>query len=211
VRSALIVLAVALGIGSVSMMASLALGSAHASRTGAHIRPAPPDDADENADDTLDNGGGSAEGPPPITAPPTAIPTASPKPTGNAAMEAAVLTLVNQERAKVSGCKPLVADSRLTTAARAHSADMAANNYFDHTTPSGVEFGTRIKRAGYRFSTAGENIAMGQRTPAEVMKSWMNSDGHRRNILNCAYRNLGVGLAYGAKRAPYWTQDFAAP
>jgi uncharacterized protein YkwD len=207
VRSALIVLVVALGIGSVSVMATLALGDARAHRARAHLSQAPPDDGGETVDEgpeTLDDGGT-----PP--APPPASAAASPKPTGNVAMEAAVLTLVNKERAKKPGCKPLVADSRLTAAARAHSADMATHNFFDHTTPSGVAFGTRIRKAGYRFSTAGENIASGQRTPADVMKSWMNSDGHRANILNCSYRNLGVGLAYNARRVPYWTQDFAAP
>jgi uncharacterized protein YkwD len=121
-----------------------------------------------------------------------------------------VLTLVNQERAKAN-CKPVTADSRLTTAARAHSADMAARGFFDHTNPDKVAFGTRITRTGYKFSTAGENIAKGQKDAASVMKSWMTSPGHKANILNCAFKNLGVGLAYDTKRTPLWTQDFASP
>lgn len=148
-------------------------------------------------------------GAPPVTAAPKPAAT-TPKLTGEAAFEAQVLTLVNAERAK-AGCKALVADSRLAKAAKAHSADMAARNYFEHTTPDGVEFATRITNAGYRWSAAAENIAMGQKDPASVMTSWMNSSGHRANILNCGYRNLGVGLAYNTKKAPYWTQDFGTP
>ncbi len=121
-----------------------------------------------------------------------------------------MLTLVNQQRAK-AGCPALTRDSRLATAARAHSADMAAHGYFDHTTPSGVSAAQRITNAGYRWSSMGENIAEGQRTPADVMAAWMNSAGHRANILNCGYRNIGVGLAYDSHHTPFWTQDFAAP
>jgi uncharacterized protein YkwD len=129
---------------------------------------------------------------------------------GNASYEDQVATLVNQERAK-AGCKPLTVDSRLVTAARGHSQDMATRNYFDHNTPEGVTPWTRITNAGYRFSSAAENIASGQATPATVMTAWMNSPGHRANILNCNLRNIGVGLAYNAKHTPYWTQDFGTP
>jgi uncharacterized protein YkwD len=115
------------------------------------------------------------------------------------------------ERGKKPGCQPVTNDPRLAAAARAHAADMAERSYFDHTTPDGVDFATRITRAGYTWSTAGENIAAGQPDPASVMKSWMNSPGHRANILNCDFTNLGVGLAYDGRRTPYWTQDFAAP
>jgi uncharacterized protein YkwD len=133
-----------------------------------------------------------------------------PEPTGLTPAEAEVFMLVNAERAKV-GCAPLTVDSRLVTAARRHSADMAARDYFDHTTPDGVNFATRITEAGYRWSMAGENIAKGQQTPASVMRAWMNSPGHRANILNCKYRNIGVGLAYSPRHDPVWTQDFATP
>jgi uncharacterized protein YkwD len=147
----------------------------------------------------------AAAKPPATTKPPTAT-----KVSAEAAYEASVLSLVNQERAK-AGCPALTADSRLAKAAKGHSADMAARNYFDHTTPDGVTFATRISNAGYRWSAAAENIAAGQKDPAAVMTSWMNSAGHRANILNCGYRNLGVGLAYNAKKTPYWTQDFGTP
>jgi uncharacterized protein YkwD len=143
---------------------------------------------------------------------PTSTLTASPTaPSDEAGTEAQVVTLVNAERAKKPNCPALVVDDRLTAAARKHSADMAARNYFDHTTPEGVDFATRISREGYAWSSAGENIAKGQRDAKSVMDAWMNSDGHRANILNCGYKNIGVGLAYDAQRTPLWTQDFASP
>ena len=124
--------------------------------------------------------------------------------------EAQVLALVNEQRAK-AGCAALTGDPRLAAAARGHSADMAARGYFDHSTPEGVDPGTRITRAGYAWSAYGENIAMGQPDAASVMTAWMNSSGHRANILNCGFRDLGVGLAYDAGHRPYWTQDFGTP
>jgi len=146
----------------------------------------------------------------PPTTEPTATPTPSTAPTGNAALEAEVVTIVNTERAK-AGCPAVTADDRLTTAARGHSTDMAARGYFSHTTPEGVEFSTRITNAGYRWSRAGENIAKGQPTPAEVMTAWMNSAGHKANILTCAFKNIGVGVAADAQGTLVWTQDFASP
>jgi uncharacterized protein YkwD len=128
---------------------------------------------------------------------------------GTTAAEAAVLVLVNQERAKAN-CGPLSADARLTAAARAHSADMAGRGYFAHDTPDGVGVGTRVTGAGYRWSAVGENIAQGQQTPAAVMQAWMNSPGHRANILNCRFSNIGIGLARPG-RSPLWTQDFGTP
>lgn len=129
--------------------------------------------------------------------------------TGDATVETAVLTLVNQERGK-AGCGPLTADSRLATAARLHSEDMAARGFFDHTTPDGVTFDQRITKAGYRWSGAAENIAKGQTTPASVMDSWMHSPGHRANILNCGFKNIGIGLGHQGS-TPLWTQDFGSP
>jgi len=126
------------------------------------------------------------------------------------AFEEQVVELVNAERA-TAGCSALTVDDRLAAAARAHSADMAARGYFDHTTPEGITFADRITDAGYSWSTAAENIAAGQRDPAEVMAAWMESDGHRRNIINCDLQHIGVGLAYDANDRPYWTQDFATP
>jgi uncharacterized protein YkwD len=130
--------------------------------------------------------------------------------TVNGAPEAQVLALVNIERAN-AGCSEVTANDRLTAAARGHSSDMAARDYFSHDTPEGVSVGTRVTNTGYRWSMVGENIAWGQADAKSVMKDWMNSSGHKANILNCKYRHLGVGLAYDANRRPYWTQDFGTP
>ena len=121
--------------------------------------------------------------------------------------EGEVLSLVNTERAK-AGCGAVQNNSLLHNAARGHSSDMAANNYFSHTSQDGRTFADRIRAAGYTGSAIAENIAWGQSTPQAVMTSWMNSSGHRANILNCRYNALGVGLAYSSDGRPYWTQDF---
>ncbi|MFJ6836938.1 sigma-70 family RNA polymerase sigma factor [Streptomyces sp. NPDC091209] len=121
---------------------------------------------------------------------------------------AQVVSLVNKERA-AAGCGPLTEDAQLEDAAQAHSDDMAARGFFDHTNPDGADPGERITAAGYRWSTYGENIAMGQQTPQAVMDSWMNSPGHRANILNCSFKNIGVGVHKGSG-GPWWTQDFGA-
>ncbi|MER7001227.1 sigma-70 family RNA polymerase sigma factor [Streptomyces sp. NPDC000410] len=117
-----------------------------------------------------------------------------------------VVALVNTERAK-AGCGPVSSNGKLTTAATDHSADMEARDYFDHTNPDGEDPGDRITDVGYRWSTYGENIARGQQTPASVMDSWMNSPGHRANILNCSFKEMGVGI-HNASGGPWWTQVF---
>ncbi|MFF2365333.1 sigma-70 family RNA polymerase sigma factor [Streptomyces sp. NPDC058122] len=121
---------------------------------------------------------------------------------------AQVVALVNKERA-TAGCGPLTEDPQLEDAAQAHSDDMAARDFFEHTNPDGADPGKRITAAGYQWSTYGENIAMGQQTPESVMESWMNSPGHRANILNCSFKNIGVGVHKGSG-GPWWTQDFGA-
>lgn len=152
---------------------------------------------------------------------PTPTPTAStppaptPTPTGGAgtignAEENEVLRLANAERAK-GGCRPLAHDAQLHAAAAAHSADMAAKGYMSHTSKDGRTFMDRIRAAGFTGGSAfAENIAEGQRTPADVMNAWMNSSGHRANIMNCAYTLIGVGAAKNAQGRLSWTQDFAA-
>ncbi len=120
--------------------------------------------------------------------------------------EAKVLEITNRERA-TAGCPALVADDRLAAAARGHSADMAAQNYFDHKSKDGRSFVDRIKAAGYP-SPGAENIAAGQPTPEAVMKGWMESPGHRANILNCGLKALGTGVAKGGSFGIYWTQNF---
>jgi uncharacterized protein YkwD len=128
--------------------------------------------------------------------------------TGDTAEEDQVTALVNEERAK-AGCGALHTDERLRTAARGHSRDMATNDYFSHTAPNGSTFVDRAAAAGYpRDEAGGENIAMGYRTPAEVMDGWMNSEGHRANILNCDFKAIGVGLARDPDGTAYWTQVF---
>ncbi|MBB5956929.1 uncharacterized protein YkwD [Saccharothrix tamanrassetensis] len=120
--------------------------------------------------------------------------------------EAKVFNLTNAERA-VNGCPALAVDERLDKAARGHSADMAAQNYFDHKSKDGRTFVDRVKAAGYP-SPGAENIAAGQRTPEAVVKGWMESPGHRANMLNCKLKTLGVGMARGGAYGIYWTQNF---
>jgi uncharacterized protein YkwD len=134
---------------------------------------------------------------------------ASPTAVSNAAAyETEVVKLTNAQRV-AKGCQALRIDSRLTEAARAHSTDMVKAGIFSHTGSDGSNFVTREVRAGYpKSGAAAENIAWGYRTPKEVVNGWMNSSGHRKNILNCANTAVGVGVAYTKGGAPYWTQDF---
>lgn len=122
-----------------------------------------------------------------------------------AAAAAAVLSLVNQERAS-AGCSPVRADAGLASLAGSFSQDMAARGFFDHTDPDGDSPWDRADQAGVS-NLGGENIARGQADAAAVMESWMNSPGHRANILNCDYKTLGVGVHF-ASGGPWWTQDF---
>ena len=121
-----------------------------------------------------------------------------------------MIRLVNQARNQAR-CKDVHNNSKLHSTARAHSADMAQRRYFDHTAPNGTDPGQRITAAGYAWSAYGENIAAGYPDAVSVMRGWMNSPGHRENILNCRFSNLGVGLYLTPDRGGYWTQDFAAP
>ncbi|MFC5953703.1 CAP domain-containing protein [Streptomyces pratens] len=122
-----------------------------------------------------------------------------------AAAGAQVLQLVNQERAKV-GCSPVAANSSLTDLATAFSKDMAGRGFFDHTDPDGDTPWDRASTAGIS-DLGGENIARGQATAATVMEAWMNSPGHKANILNCDFKTLGVGVHFGSG-GPWWTQNF---
>ena len=119
-----------------------------------------------------------------------------------------VLTLVNAERAK-AGCRPVRLDARLTAAATKHSQDMARNNFFSHTGRDGSSFVTRIRREGYTAPRS-ENIAAGNTTAAATMRQWMNSAGHRANILDCTAKDMGLGVASSPNSTyrTYWTQDF---
>lgn len=120
------------------------------------------------------------------------------------AYEAEVIRLVNVERAK-QGLKALTANWELSRVARYKSQDMVDNKYFAHNSPTyGTPF-QMIKNFGISFRTAGENIAYGQRTPQAVVTAWMNSSGHRANILNASYTQIGVGYV---SKGNYWTQMF---
>nr|WP_128382341.1 CAP domain-containing protein [Streptomyces cavernae] len=132
-------------------------------------------------------------------------PPSTPKATATASGAVArIVQLVNAERGKV-GCSAVTLNATLTKAAQAHSVDMAAHNNMSHTGSDGSTPGDRITRAGYAWSTYGENVAYGYSTPEQVMAGWMASPGHRANILNCAFKEIGVGLA---QPGDYWTQDF---
>ncbi|MFJ4946906.1 CAP domain-containing protein [Streptomyces sp. NPDC088760] len=146
-------------------------------------------------------------GTPRATAPASAAPAApsTPKPTATASgVTAEILRLVNAERGK-AGCQALTLNSVLTKAAQAHSQDMAAHQNMSHTGSDGSSPGDRITRAGYAWSSYGENVAYGYSTAEQVMAAWMSSPGHRANILNCGFKEIGVGLA---QPGSYWTQDF---
>lgn len=122
------------------------------------------------------------------------------------ALETAVNRLVDVERGR-AGCAPLKTSEQLITAARAHSAWMAQTGKFSHLGSGGSTFVTRVEATGYR-QPSGENIAWGYRSASAVVDGWMNSPGHRANILNCRSKAVGVGVAHDADGTPYYTQDF---
>ncbi|MBB5117996.1 CAP domain-containing protein [Streptomyces eurocidicus] len=119
-----------------------------------------------------------------------------------------VVDMVNAERAK-HGCSPVTVNAKLQAAAQGHSDDMAARDYYDHTTPEGKGPGDRITAAGYRWSTYGENIFKSPKDARTAMDGWMKSQGHRDNILNCSFKEMGVGINFSAN-GPWWTQNFGA-
>ena len=212
------VLLVTFGVGAALLPPSFASGPRDPSKADRAGAQAPAAAADALA-------AAPAAGGPAGTPAPKPTPTAKPSPTGRptrgtapepgptkprsgtVAREDEVTALVNQRRAE-NGCGRVRTDERLRKAARGHSQDMANRDYFDHDSLDGRSPWDRAKAAGYS-RPIGENIAKGQRTPADVMKSWMNSPGHRSNILNCDAKAIGVGLAYDGN-TPIWTQLFGA-
>ncbi|WP_019069209.1 CAP domain-containing protein [Streptomyces hokutonensis] len=120
-----------------------------------------------------------------------------------------VVELTNAERAG-AGLRPLAVDPLLAAAAQAHSTDMVARAFYSHTSPDGSQPWDRAAAAGSRRRTIGENIACGQRSPAEVVEGWMNSPGHRANILKPDFTHIGIGFAGGGQMGTYWTQLFGA-
>lgn len=133
--------------------------------------------------------------PPP---PPSAVPTDQ------------CVTAVNQERAK-RGIAPVSVDNRLATAAQNHSNYQASIRKMTHTGSGGTDPGKRITNAGYAWRTWAENVAAGQTDCKQVMSAWMNSSGHRANILNSKMVHIGMGVAKGSNGVLYWTMDLAAP
>lgn len=131
-----------------------------------------------------------------------------------------VLATVNAARAK-AGCAPLRMNPRLVAAANSHARAMAEQNFFGHAGKDGSRFSSRIKRQGYSYRAAAENIAAGQKSAGQVVQGWLKSSGHRRNILNCQMKDTGIALVYQpddkplrGSRAPYryyWVQVFATP
>lgn len=120
------------------------------------------------------------------------------------AFEQEVVKLTNAEREK-QGLAALKIDTELSKVARAKSQDMKDNNYFDHNSPTYGSPFDMMKKFGISYTTAGENIAQGQQTPEEVVQAWMDSQGHRENIMNSSFTHIGVGYVESGN---YWTQQF---
>ncbi|SEQ85290.1 uncharacterized protein, YkwD family [Virgibacillus subterraneus] len=118
--------------------------------------------------------------------------------------EQQVVELTNKERT-AQGLEPLKVDTELSKVAREKSSDMSTNNYFSHNSPTYGSPFDMMKQFGISYQTAGENIAKGQRTPQEVVNGWMNSEGHRKNIMNSDFTHIGVGYV---EQGNYWTQQF---
>ncbi len=132
------------------------------------------------------------------------------QPSQNGSVQQQILTLVNVERKKAN-LQPLTLNSKLGQAAQNHTNDMVSKSYFSHTSPSGGTMTSRVNAVGYVYSTIGENIAAGSSTATATMTQWMNSPGHRANILNPKFRELGVGYAPSNDQYRYyWTQVFGA-
>nr|WP_315023284.1 CAP domain-containing protein [uncultured Aminipila sp.] len=132
--------------------------------------------------------------------------------TGNSAnavgsYEQQVVNIVNQERAK-EGLAPLTLNAKLSNVAETKAEDMRDKNYFSHTSPTYGSPFDMMKQFGITYTAAGENIAKGQKTPQDVMTAWMNSSGHRANIMNSNYQQIGVGYVTDSNGTTYWVQEF---
>lgn len=133
-------------------------------------------------------------------------------PSGNAGFESALIGLINQERQN-RGIASLNAQGQLTTAARNHSADMACNDFVSHTGSDGSLPWDRVAALGYAYAAIAENIYAGSSDPQAAFNGWMNSSGHRDNMLNPAYTEIGIGYMYwaGSSYGAYVTAVFARP
>ena len=155
------------------------------------------------------------------TAPPAAPPVAPPEETAppapppapvkvDTSVSGRVVALVNAQRS-AAGLAPVSANGALTAAAAGHSKDQAATHTMSHTGSNGSTMAQRCSAAGYGWRGLGENVAAGYGSADSVMTGWMNSAGHRANILNGAYLHIGVAVAYAADGTPYWTMDLGTP
>jgi uncharacterized YkwD family protein len=161
----------------------------------------------------------SAPAPAPTTSAPAPAPTTTnttttapttntTAPTGDfSAYQQEVLNIVNKERA-AKGLSALKFNAELSKVATTKSQDMIDKAYFAHNSPTYGSPFDMMKKFGITYKTAGENIAMGQKTPQEVMTAWMNSEGHRKNILNSSFTEIGIGIAKDKNGRLYWTQMF---
>jgi uncharacterized protein YkwD len=142
------------------------------------------------------------------TTPATARPPTQPATTSSGILsesESRVLTIVNKRRAE-AGCTALKPNAKLTRAARKHSRHMERTGEFGHSGIGDGDMQSRVEAQGYAWSRLGENIAWGYPSARAVMRGWMNSPGHKANILNCSFRQIGIGRV-----GTYWTQNFATP
>ena len=142
----------------------------------------------------------------------TAAPASAAAPTSSniGAYEQQVVDLVNKERA-AAGLSALKVNTTLANVAEKKAEDLRDNNYFAHQSPTYGSPFDMMKQFGISYTSAGENIAKGQKTPDEVMNGWMNSEGHRANILNSSYTEIGVGYVTDSNGGTYWVQEFIRP
>ncbi|MFC7439822.1 CAP domain-containing protein [Laceyella putida] len=178
------------------------------SDSGAKTKAPTPSENKEKAEAT----NGKEATPKPVT-PPTDKQSDQSKPTPSNStlldIEKEVIQLVNQEREK-RGLAKLAISEQVSRVARKKSEDMKEHHYFSHESPTYGSPFEMLQRFGVRYTMAGENIAAGQTTAEQVMESWMNSEGHRANILNPDYTHIGVGYVKGGDYGVYWTQQFIA-
>lgn len=156
------------------------------------------------------------EAKPPVSKPPTTTPEVKPPVSqpGNdeqlAAYEKKVAELVNKERT-AAGLAPLKVNLQLSQVAEKKAEDMRDKKYFSHNSPTYGSPFDMMKKFGIKYKTAGENIAKGQKTPEAVMKGWMNSSGHKANIMSTGFTEIGIGFVTDSKGDTYWVQMFIKP
>jgi stress response protein SCP2 len=151
---------------------------------------------------TVDDDGGGARS--------ATLPSSPAAPTSDGGLLHEVVTATNAERARF-GLAALTPEPRLAAAAQAHGQDMVARRFFSHDSPDGRSVADRVLAVGYAYRVVAENIAAGQQTAAEVVDGWMNSPGHRANILSRDVAQIGVGFAVGGEYGTMWVQVFGTP